>query len=252
MRTRMTTPDRPWWAAADAPHGRLVGRTRRRVLGVIVAACAVAGTLAGLAVDPGEQTTTGNRGQSISPASVAAVSAGCAGMTRWPEADAAQIGHLPAGATHTWDFYPARSGTFAPVPWTGDVHILPDHSPQPSEAEVVALLYRGWTVAWYRTDGEPGALAGMHLWARNLTPAQQILVAPYPEEQVGGWPTGTTVILVGWNHTQRCIEFSEQVTAQFVAQLPDAPGEGLALDQPGPRAVPAKVVLDVRDPDPRS
>lgn len=245
---RVEQPSGPWWASDPSrARGRVVRHRMRRALLALLVIAGCAGSLALYSFNPGQAPVVGAGGQTTAAPTLEALAEGCAGIASWPGGPADENGWLEDGATFAFRVNPAVSGNFAKTPWTGPSVVTPDMSDRPTVEQALSLQYRGWVVVWYRTDQARSQLDSLFSWARKLPADGEVLVAPWPLDSKRTWRADRRLFLTGWNQTEACLSMSNDVLEQFQAALPPAPGEGLPLDVPGPKAKIATATVEKTD-----
>jgi Protein of unknown function (DUF3105) len=237
----------PWWSPRESPFMvRRVGVLRARFL-FVLSACAVVSMLVVPAVlNPGRVPAHRFDGAVTAAPTLQALAAGCGGVMTWP-ADPKRDGYLPDGSIFHFQGSPPAAGNYAKTPWTGSSIVTLEDAARPNLAQAVNLQYHGWVVVWYRVDAPQATVTSLLAWAHKLPKSSKVLVAPWPLDAEQTWRTGRVVIMAAWSVTQPCLTVGQTVFDQFVSVRPVAPGEHLALIDPGPEAavVTKKGMLDV-------
>jgi hypothetical protein len=242
---RGVVTDNLWWAPkVPEVNAALIRRPWRRVALITVGALAVAALLGSATLNPGRIAQVGSRGQVIDPPSMLALSAGCEGLTTWPDFPA-ENGFLAPSTTppvlatgevedspFSWRLAPPVSGNFSEA-WVGDRAVPPNAETAPRPEQAVALLYRGWTVVWYAIDAPEREVDALLAWARQLPADAEILVAPWPDD-AASWRADRVIIATAWRTTQPCETFNGDLLREFDVGTADrGPGPGVDLDDLG-------------------
>lgn len=228
----------PWWApAGNARPARLVRQVPRRIGQTLLAATIISVFALSAIATPGRQPTIIDSNTIEAVPSLVDLAQGCGGVTSWPDAPAGENGWLEPGSEFTFPAsHPPISGNFSKTPWAGPFTLSPSGEELPHPSEALNLLYRGWTVIWYREALDPAQIRLMTRWAESLPADAHLLVSPWPLEEQMPWRADRKIFITGWRTTQACLTFDAKVVKAFDQKRMQAPGAHLDADDLGPKA----------------
>lgn len=228
----------PWWSSASSSGPAVVVSDRRgRAKVAAVAGLVLLGLVCAAFISPVERAVALPGSAMQEPASLDDLVAKCQGVIAWQTAPVKSVGWLRAGNTHMYPAFPPTSGTFSPVPLPlGFSVVLPDGAGKHALPRSVANLWRGQVVVWFRPDADLSMKTSIRLAAQEGLRPGTFVVAPWPEEAINRWNTTRPVLLTGWGLSQSCGTASSDVMTAFQARVDaaHAPGEGTAMNEPGP------------------
>jgi hypothetical protein len=226
-----------WWACGlDVQQAVVVGRWRHRIVRFIAVVTVAGGCVVLALANPGATAELMPAGAVSEVASLDDIAAGCGGYTIWPAPPSSEIGWAEPGLTLSWRLSPPVSGNFSPVPWSGSNVLNPEVRALPTREEAVSLLWHGWTVVWYRRDAPADTVSHLMALGESLPLDAHVLISPWPLDADTTWRAGRVILVTGWSATQPCLELSAEVLAKFRSHPSLAPGFGVPLTVPGPKA----------------
>jgi hypothetical protein len=230
----------PWWSPRGVTQPvRVVRPWKPRLAGLLLAAAIIAPLAFATLTNPGlaATPTINGRGQQFPPDLLQMVHA-CTGLTRWEDVKPGEAGWVEGGLERfSWSVMPPVAGNFAPEPWQGPRFVSPDATVTPEPQEIVALMYRGWTVMWYLPSGDPDVIAAIEDLGPSLVRKNpQLVVAPWPLDPAGTWPDQRNVLFQSWRTHLTCATWSPGLLEEFQENKWEAPGVGVPLNEPGPKA----------------